>query len=212
MIRYKMLLMLLIFLPGGDTWELKKNKNNISIFTRRITTSDFKELKSTTRVKSSLSSIVKILTEADHYTDWIYNCVTGTVVKKVNDAEIYSYQLFDAPWPVDDRDVVARLRVSQDVKTKIVTVMSDIADGMVPEQKGIVRIKKFHSSYTLTPLDSGWVNINYEMGTDPGGLVPAWLVNLVIVKAPFMTQHRMNELLQTSRYKTAKLNFIIEPK
>ncbi|MFI5218976.1 MAG: START domain-containing protein [Bacteroidia bacterium] len=211
MFRFKALLLLLIFIPEENVWELRKNQDNILVYTRKVITSDFKEIKCLTRVHSTLSSIVKLLTDVDHYTDWIYNCNTATVVKKVNDAEIYSYQLFYVPWPADNRDIVSVVKVTQDKKTKIVTVLSDIVHGMMPEKKGVVRVKKFHSSYLLIPKDSGYVDINYEIGTDPGGIVPAWLVNMVIVKAPFNTQQMMNDLLQTPRYKTAKLNFIAEP-
>src|ERR1041384_4518882 len=111
MFRYKILLMIFIFLIVDSDWELKKRKDNIEVYTRRITSSDFKELRCRTVVKSSLSSIVKILTDIEYYTDWVYKCVIAIKVKQVQDTELYSYQLFDAPWPFEDRDVVAQLRI-----------------------------------------------------------------------------------------------------
>jgi START domain len=211
MFRNKILLALLIFVIDGDNWILKKNQENIMVYTRRITTSDYKELRCSTTVKSSLSAIVKLLGDADHYTDWVYKCVEAMIVKKPDETEVYSYQLFDAPWPLDDRDVVAHLKVRQDKNTKIVTILSNVVDSMVAEKRDVVRIKKFHSSYTLTPKGNGFVSIDYELGTEPGGSVPAWLANLVMVNGPFSTQQMMNALLQTERYKTVKLQFIDEP-
>lgn len=63
----------------------------------------------------------------------------------------------------------------------------------------------------LTPKGNGIVEIDYELGTEPGGDVPAWLVNLVAVNAPFNTQQMMNALLQTPSVKSAKFSFIDEP-
>ena len=211
MLHCKTLLILFLLLSFSDNWELKRNKENIEVYTRRVTTSDFKELKCKTTVNASLSSIVKILTDVDHYTDWVYKCVTATRVKNVNEAEVYSYQLFDAPWPLDDRDVVAQLKIIQDKKTKVVIATSVLADNLVPEIKGVVRIKNFHTKYVLTPKSNGMVEIDYELGTEPGGIIPALLANLVMVNGPFETQQMMNALLQTPHYKTVKLDFITEP-
>ncbi len=202
--------LLLILLTGDTTWELKKNKNNIKVYTRKVSASDFKEMKCTTQVKSSLSSIVKVLTDVNYFTLWIYKCIEAAEVKRTDDSEIYSYQLFDAPWPLDDRDVVARLKVKQDGKTKVVTAHSVLADGLVPVKEDVVRIKNFHTTYTLTPLGNGWVEIDYELGTEPGGNIPAWLANLVMVNGPFTTQQLMNGLIQTPAFKKAKFDFIEE--
>lgn len=206
-----MLFLIFIFLVSDDNWELKKNKDSIMVYTRRVTTSDFKELKCKTTVKASLSSIVKVLTDVEHFTDWVYKCVEASKVKQVTGVEIYSYQLFDAPWPIDDRDVVAQLKIVQDGKTKVVIVTSVQADHLVPEKKGVVRIKNFHTKYVLTPKGNGMVDIDYELGTEPGGNIPAWIANLVMVNGPFETQQMMNSLLQLPAFKSAKFSFIVEP-
>ena len=202
------LLLFLVITPGESAWDLRKTANNISIYTRNALTSDFKEIKCSTKVKSSLTSAVMVLIDIEHYPDWIYNCIEATVIKKTSESEIYSYQLFDVPWPSSDRDVISRMCVRQDSITKVVTIQSDLVNDLIPEKDGIVRVKEFHSTYKLTPMPDGWVNIDYEMGTDPGGIVPAWLVNLVIVNAPYSTQEKMNDLVQDERYKSGHLDFI----
>lgn len=207
---FRSLFLLLIFTGITNNWELKKNKDNISVYTRRITTSDYKELRCSTRVKSSLSSIVKVLTDVNYFTSWIYKCTNAFLIKKSTDSDVYSYQYFDAPWPIEDRDVVARLRIEQDPVTKVVSAHSEVANNLIPEKNGVVRIKKFHSSYILTPLANGWVQIDYYLGTEPGGNIPAWLANLVIVNGPFSTQQMMNELIQSPIFKNARFEFIKE--
>ncbi len=211
MVHHKTLLVLFLLIAGGNDWVLKKDKDHITVYTRKKADSDYKELKCVSTVKTSLSAIVKMLTDVDDYTDWIFHCESSKVVKKVNDAELYYYQLTSAPFPVSDRDMVAHLIITQDSKSKKVTVTADAAEGLVPEKDDIVRIKKFHSSYTLIPKEKGMVEIDYEMGADPGGNIPAWLVNMAIVKGPFTTQQMMNKILAGAKYKSVKLPFITEP-
>ena len=203
-------LFLFILSPGDESWVERKTKNNISVYTRSVFTSDYKEIKITTKVKASLTSIVKALCDVEHYTDWIYNCYSATTLKKTSDTDIITYQMLKVPWPVSDRDVVSHFRIKQDNKTKIVILTSDIVQGLIAEKDGIVRVKDFHSKYILTPQNDGFVDINYEMGTNPGGIVPAWLVNLVIVNAPYSTQEKLNKLIQNPRYKTGSLSFIVD--
>ena len=210
MLRAKLFLLLLFFSGNGSDWELRKNEDNISVYTRRVSTSDFKELQCKTIVKSSLGAIVKLLVDVDKYPQWIYSCTQSYRIKQIGKTESWSYQLFDAPWPVSDHDIVAVGRITQDKKTKTITIQSDVVNGMLPEKEDIVRIKKFHSSYILIPKPNGYVEINFELGSDPGGIMPAWLVNMVIVKGPFTSHQKLTELLQTPAYKNARLDFIEE--
>jgi hypothetical protein len=210
MLRIK-LLCLVLFLSVPDTsWVLKKNTDNIRIYTRKISTSDFKELQCKLTVKATLGAVVKLLTDVDGYTEWIYGCIKAISLKKDIKAQSYSYQLFDAPWPVTDRDIVAVGKTTQNAKTKVVTIKSEVVTGMVPEVDGVVRIKKFHSTYFLIPKPNGEVEINFELGSEPGGIVPAWLVNMVVVKGPFESHSKLRTLLQTKKYKDAKLEYIEE--
>ncbi len=206
------LFLILLFLSGSNPadWELKKNEHNIKVYTRKVSTSDFKELQCKTTVKASLSSVISLLTDAGAYTHWVYACTQSYRFKHVGKTESWTYQRFKAPWPVADRDVVAVGKIVQDKKTKIVILKSEAVSGIIPEKKDVVRIKKFHSSYTLIPKQGGFVEIHFEMGSEPGGIVPAWLVNMVAVKGPFETHQKMAVVLNQPVYKNAKLDFISE--
>lgn len=54
----------------------------------------------------------------------------------------------------------------------------------IPEVQGIVRVKKYWQRWTLQPLDENRVHATLEGFIDPGGIVPAWLYNMVIVETP----------------------------
>ena len=209
---YCRLILILLFLsPPAGNWELKKESDNILVYTRKSADSDLKELKCVTTIKTSLSAIVKMLIDVEHYPEWIFNCDKASLVKQISDTELYNYQVISAPWPVADRDLTCHLKVIQNSESKVVTVTSEAVSGLAPETADIVRVKKCRSVYTLTPLANGNIHIAFELSTDPGGNIPVWLVNSVIVKGPFSTQLMMNKILLSGKYKSVKLDYITEP-
>jgi len=58
-----------------------------------------------------------------------------------------------------------------------VTFVSAPEDGP-PVQSGYVRVTAIHGSWTLVPTPDGGALVTYVVTSDPGGALPAWLVNL----------------------------------
>ena len=46
-----------------------------------------------------------------------------------------------------------------------------------PAQDGYVRVTAIHGSWTLVPTRDGGTLVTYVVSSDPGGALPAWLVN-----------------------------------
>ena len=194
----------------GDSsnWVLKRNESGIKVYSKCIAGSNLKEVRAVNTVKSSLSGIVGLLLDTKNYVKWIYRCSEAKTLKIINSRELYIYQITSVPWPFDNRDVVTHLKITQDSLTKVVTINSTSASEYVPDIAGIVRVKEFNSIYTLTKLSSDSVKIEYELYTNPGGDVPAWLINANIVEGPYTTT--INMIKQLSQYQSATYSFIKE--
>jgi len=78
----------------------------------------------------------------------------------------------------------------------------------MPCNDNIVRIKQFHSVYTLTKLTNGLVKIDYELYADPGGDIPTWLINANIIIGPYNSTAAMNK--QIPNYQLTTYSFIKE--
>ena len=66
------------------------------------------------------------------------------------------------------------------------------------------------SLWTLIPKGNGRVDVSYELIVDPGGWIPAWLVNMTMAVGPYNTILNMREELKKEKYQSAKYTFIKE--
>jgi len=189
-------------------WALKKYESGISVYTRKPAESDFKELKSVVYMKTSLSSIVALLNDWDTYPQWVYKCGKSTTLKKISETEVIHYQSVVAPWPVDNRDFVVDVKLTQDPVTKIITITSTCKPDYIPKVDGHVRITEFKASWLLVPQKDGMVQINYQLLVNPGGYVPAWLVNLAVIDGPFDTTLHFKDWVMKEKYQKATVPYI----
>jgi hypothetical protein len=191
-----------------DDWKLEKNENGISVFTRTGVGSDFKELKAVTNLNASLSSIVALIKDIPSHTSWIYQCKEARIIKTVNDSEFYYYHETYAPWPVANRYSIIYIKITQDSKTKVVTVASNNTPDVVPDEGGKVKVPKLLATWKFTPLADGTVDGEYQLFVDPGGEVPAWISNMFAVDGPYNSILGMKKMLMLDKYKLAKVDFI----
>jgi hypothetical protein len=194
---------------AAQTWELKKSENGVSVFSRTPPGSSFKELKSVMNINASLSSIVALINDWDSYPQWVYKCGKSSTIKRISETEAFHYQTVVAPWPVDNRDIVVLVKITQDPATKIVKIISVSKPDLIPPVKDHVRIIEFNASWTLIPQKDGSVDVIYQLLVNPGGSVPAWLVNLAAVDGPFETSVKLREWVKKEKYQKAKLSYIV---
>ena len=191
-------------------WQLKRETDLLKVYTRNISEKGIKDLKITTQFETSLSSIVALFNDVPANTEWVYSSKASKITEKLAPNDIYYYSVSDFPWPLQNRDLIVRSTIKQDPDTKVVTSTSYSTEEDYPRQKGIVRVTVFNSKWTLTPLPSGKVNIEYTVKTDPGGNIPIFLTNMFIDKGPIETIKKMRDILQLPKYRDAKVDFIEE--
>ena len=118
------------------------------------------------------------------------------------------YSEVDIPWPASNRDFIVRLKVTQDERTKAVTVEGENKPALLPENKNIVRIRQSYSKWLITPLQNGHVQIEYLLQVDPGGTVPAWLINMFATTGPFESFQKLRMQVKKTSYSHVNLPFI----
>lgn len=203
-------LLLFAFVPAQSQpdWTLKKSDGGIDVYTRYMPTTTLKEVRVNNTVKSSLSGIVALLLDTKNYSNWIYACKEERTLKVISDREQYQYQVTKIPWPFSNRDLATDFKITQDSVTKVVTIASTCNPQLIAPQLGCVRIEHFQSTYILTPVAGGNVQVQFELFVDPGGSVPDWLINDNIVRAPYNTTVGM--LDELPKYQSVKVPFIKE--
>jgi hypothetical protein len=196
--------------PEPSVWKLSTEKEGIKIYTRNIPNSKFKALKADAVMEGKLSQFVAVILDIKGSEKWVYHAKNVKLLKQVSPSELFYYSEVIVPWPFQNRDYIAHIIISQNPKTKVVTIDAPCLADMVPEKDGIVRIRHSVGKWTISPIDNNHLRVEYEIELDPAGVVPAWLINLFATRGPLETFERLKPELSKPVYKNAKLDFIID--
>ncbi|MET0463169.1 MAG: START domain-containing protein [Chitinophagaceae bacterium] len=205
--------LLLLFCIQGiaqKDWELKLDKQNVKVYTKTQENSNLKAIKVSCELNTTLTRLTAVIFDVNAGTEWVYSTRLCSLIKQVSPSELYYYSEVNLPWPLSNRDFVAHLVAKQDPATRIVTILGPVAPDLVPEKKGIVRVTKSYGRWIITPKGKDLVHLEYMLETDPGGSIPAWLVNMFVTKGPYETFKKLKEQLNKPKYANSKLPFITE--
>jgi hypothetical protein len=193
-----------------DKWTLKQDNDGIKIYTADVANSKIKALKVETEFDATPSQVAAAVMDIKGSKRWLYRTETAYVVKKASPSDIYYYTMIKMPWPVKNRDYVGHLVVKQDPKTKAVTINGSCVDGMVPKKDKAVRVLNSPARWVLTPEGGKRAKVVYTLHADPGGSIPAGLVNMFATQGPSESFKKLRVELQRPAYKNVKLAYVKE--
>ena len=191
-----------------EDWKLQAEQNGIKVYLRQQEESAFNALRASFEAESTLSQYAALVLNVDEYKFWNYAATNPYIVKKINESELIYYTEAKAPWPVTDRYVVVHLKVTQDPKSKIMKITINNVPDQIPEQAGFVRIKKYNAVIQVAPITESRVKVEYTLHVDPGGSIPAWVVNLLSKKMPVTTFTNLKNRLKAQGEHRAGVSFI----
>ena len=209
------LLLILFILPltyfsgfAQGSWNLKKDKEGIKIFSRTSEHSKINELGADFSMQATLSELAAVMLDVDNHVQWVCATQSSRLLKKISDSELYFYTEMNSPWPLSNRDLIVHLVITQDPVSKIMTIKATNVPGYLPENKSIVRVPLSKAVWTVTPVNNKTLNIHYLVEVDPGGTVPAWLINMFATKCPFESFKNLRMQIKHEKYRLTNLSFI----
>ncbi|MCX6286331.1 MAG: hypothetical protein NTY96_04395 [Bacteroidetes bacterium] len=187
------------YLPA-QSWDYIKEKNGIKIYTRTPEYSAFKCFKGETVFHANMQEIGLYIGNVKNFNWWDKNIRDLRVLDSESDKHIKYYFIYDVPWPLSDRDICVEVCTTIDTLTGGKMVYAKPLPGVIPECEDIVRIKNYWQKWTLTPIDKNSVHAILEGFVDPGGSVPSWLYNLVIVETPLKVMGGIKKKVETDHH------------
>jgi hypothetical protein len=195
---------------GQTEWDLKTEKQGLKVYTRTYPDSRFKAIKVELELEATLSQLVAVVLDVNTGAEWVYATKTSVLLKQVSPAELYYYCEVRLPWPISNRDFIARLKVNQDPATRVVTIDGPTIADFVPVKKDIIRVKRSEGKWVITPVGRNHIRVEYTLRTDPGGDIPAWLFNLFVAKGPVESFQNLQVQLKKPEYANVHLPFIVD--
>jgi len=193
----------------SQAWEQELNKNNITVWTRKLSWSAYKEFKAETTINSTLSDILSVFDDISNYPSWVYNCISTDIISKESIYKGTVYIAIKAPWPVSDRDMVYQYSASQNATTKAIIIRMKAIKSNYPI-KGKVRMTFMIGSYELIPIAKNKVKVVYQSHNDPSGEIPKAIVNKMITDTPYNTLLNLRTLVESKKFKKQIYKEVIE--
>ncbi|MBN1497138.1 MAG: START domain-containing protein [Spirochaetes bacterium] len=189
----------------ADDWQLKKNSRGVRVYTRAVAGSRSLEFRAVTEVESSMAGVLKLMEDIESYPKWFPNMKEVKLIKILNPHEVVLYQMMNVPFPAHDRDSYFKVTARRDLASGAAILLLSSMWEYGPEIKNVVRVKSINGSWTFLPSkDRDAVTVTYNLHTEPGGQLPAWMANAAVVKRPFTILVKMKEMLKDPRYRDAR--------
>lgn len=177
---------------SDDAWKLELDKEGIKVYTRYASGSAFKEFKAEIIIDGSLSGIADIIADVERYPEWSYKTTLVKIFRKEGNIIQYFY-VSDTPRFMKTRVAFFESEKTIDPKTDEITFTLVNIQGNQPISNGEILIPTMKGYWKLTPLGNNKVRVIMQMLTEPGGIIPAWLANMVVVDSPFVTLKGLRE-------------------
>lgn len=199
-------LLLLFSLPTLGSieyhWQVRQQSDDpseIQTFVSEVEGEAIKAFKGIVQLPYSQAQIIAALTDFAAVPDWVYQC--KEIQTGISDSDpLAMYLRFNGIWPVADRDVVVTGGASRDETTGTIHLYSRNAAIQFDAKGRSVRIPKLDNRWQLVPLANGWTEVHFQTFVNVGGLIPAWIANMVANDAPVKTLNGLRGLLESGNY------------
>ena len=196
-------------------WNLERDENGIKVYLKEFWADDIKAFRGVVYINTSVDSLLAVILDIDACTDWVQHCQNPLMLKRINFSECYHYLVHNLPFPVVDREFILHTKISRNPVNGAVTVYSEARPDYCLQQQtshcqlikhsSLVRIRHSHGSYLLEPVKKGLTKFTWTQHTDPGGNLPAWLVNIMIREVPYLTLQSLRKKATEKKYQKARL-------
>jgi hypothetical protein len=198
-------LFLFVSAIAQEKWKFNGVKEGIELYTKLDPNASFKTIKTVLTVDAPLSKIAWVLMDVNRTDEWVYAAKNCKTLKQYSATDLIYYSEVVVPPPFNNRDFAIRITLTQDKSTKQITVLADSKPDFLPEKPGLVRIHQSTGKWLISPMPNGLTRVEYILQVDPGGLIPAWVVNLFATKGPFESFKGLREQIKKKDYDGKKL-------
>lgn len=193
-------------------WELRRDRDQVQVYTAEVEGSPYDAVLARTVIRDvRLSSMVALIMDAQACQEWAAQCAESFVHDELGPGEFHIYTHNELPFPVKDRDVMARIKWSQDPESGTVVMHSRPEAGVYPEQRGKLRLTDADVYWQFRPLENNAVEVTNLAHIDPGSALPGWITNILLVDTPFDTMKSFASYVQRPKYTNANFEFVEEP-
>lgn len=192
--------------------KLAINKNGVKVWTYQTPDNPAFTYRATTVLNTSLTSATAVILDTKSLTQWVpYVSSTDVIERDADSGTFILHMKLDFPFPLQDRDVVVRGKISQTANGTVTIKNAAISDKRVPVEPNVVRLTEYEGDWSLKPLAANKVEVSTTGYGNPGGIIPLAVANRFVQQQPYQMLGRMKNYVKNARYQNAQLDFIRDP-
>lgn len=184
-------------------WKLISDRNDIQVYSRHTDNSRLKTFKGVTEVSyDDEYTAIALYNDYESYPKWLHLIDGATEISRDGPLDRNLRFTTHLPWPLADREAVARTRIKMKVtpEEESFTVFIENRPDLIPETKDYIRFPEIQGFIRARRLPDNRAEVTYQVVLDPGGYIPAWLANILMRDAPYFTLEKIRRIIRRPEY------------
>ena len=176
-------------------WRLRVNKQDIEVYTRPVDGSTTLEFKAQAIIAAPVSRVIAVFEDVNLMPAWFHQCTAATLISREDENSKIVHLVMHLPWPVTERDCVYRINRSGDLTQGALTYTVMAVPEMAPADNARIRVPYLKGTWRFTALSDGKTAVYFQQHSDPGGSIPSFISNSIVVEMPFNSLKNLKTLL-----------------
>ncbi|WP_336941131.1 START domain-containing protein [Acinetobacter pittii] len=190
--------------------KLSLDRNNIKVWTYQKTDNPVFQYKAETTFDVPLERAVAVILDVNRADQWVpYMGKVEMLSQDEKKGEFTLYMVLDFPFPLKDRDVVVKGKMSK-AANGVVTIKNTAISGNYPIQPDVVRLTRYEGDWIFQKLANNKVKVTTSGYADPAGAIPLSFVNMFVQQQPYQMLLKMKREVTSPIYEHPKLPDILK--
>ncbi len=193
----------------SSEWNLESDEDGIQTYTKYLEGMSLRAFKVVTTVDAPLPQTLMFLNDSTQFDRWINMLKSAEILQQTDPNGVsYNHMITQVPWPIRNRDVVVKATIVYDEEKDEVIITSDAAPTFIPDEEGLVRIHESSAKWQINRLSNGTLRLELTSHAEPGGNIPKWLANMVVLQLPKYMFSRLPQILESDEVKNLEFDSI----
>ena len=183
-----------------DTAKLSLNRNNIKVWTYQTENNPIIQYRAETTFDVPLERAVAVVLDVERTPQWVpYVGKAQLLSRDEKKGEFILYMVLDFPFPLKDRDLVIKGKMSKNADGSI-SIKNNVIQNNYPEQPDVVRLTKYTGDWTFQRVGNNKVKVTTTGYADPAGSIPLSFVNMFVQQQPYQMLMKMKKEVNNPLY------------
>ncbi|OTG64298.1 START domain-containing protein [Acinetobacter silvestris] len=179
--------------------KLSLDKNNIKVWTYQNANNPVLSYRAETTLDYSMDHAIALVLDIANTPKWAPNVAKAELLSRDDKkGEFILYMVLDFPFPLKDRDMVVRGKMSKD-RNGMVTIKNKALSQGKALDANYIRLKNYEGDWTFQKIADNKVKVTTSGFADPEGSIPQSVTNMLVEQQPY-------QMLQKMKVELAKNN------